>query len=59
MLRKGDIVRKYIDSSETEFREYEIIQGGKADLGCLIYVKHIKSSRPEWFNIFDVVKVIN
>ncbi|WP_313184860.1 hypothetical protein [Lacrimispora sp.] len=59
MIRKGDTVRKYTDSSMTTYRDYEVIQGGKAAMGGLIYIQDIKSGGPEWVNIYDIVKLVN
>lgn len=59
MIRKGDTVRKYTDSSMTTFRDYKVIQGGKASIGGLIYIQEIKSGCTEWVNIYDIVKLVN
>jgi len=55
MLRKGDKIRKYLDSSKISYRDYTVKIGGKAEGGRLICA--ISNSVPEWLNIYDVVKL--
>lgn len=58
MLRKGNKVRKYLNSANNEFNDYIVEIGGFADRDSLIYCRNIKNKRPEWISIHDLFKLI-